>query len=123
MKKMLNFDKFLSETQKETFKVQIFGEEYEVKNSIPASIPVMMARLEADTEIDDTVFSKYIMNAADTMLGKEVVDKLCQKGMSSAELVLLVQQLFKTINGTEDDETQELDDESGKVVAEKSGKK
>ena len=124
MSKTLNFDKFMSEKVKEYITVTIFGKEYQVLSAIPATVPVMMAR--AETVMDGEAQVKLVMQAADTMLGADTVDELCKLGMSAKELSALVQKLFLSINGAEDEdeESQELSDDSGKVpVAGKKPKK
>lgn len=114
MGKILNFDLFISEKKKETITVTVYGKNYEVPMEIPAIVPVMMARAEA--AMDATQSVKMVMGAADVLLGENVVDELCRKGMSSNDLAELVQHLFNMIRGVdgEDDEVEEIDDESSK---------
>lgn len=114
MGKILNFDLFMSEKKKESITVTVYGKDYEVPMEIPAIVPVMMARAEA--AMDATQSVKMVMGAADVLLGENVVDELCRKGMSSNDLAELVQRLFNMIRGVdgEDDEVEEIDDESSK---------
>lgn len=115
MKKVIEFDKFIQEKNAETITVKAFGEEIQVKAEIPAIVPVMLAR--AENENDLVTQAKITMKAADIMLGKEMVDKLCEKGIGSKELASLIEKLFSEINGTDDDEEgQELSDEESRVT-------
>jgi len=112
--KVLNFDQFLSEKNKETISVTVFGENYEVPAQIPAIVPVMMARAESTS--DPQMATRMTMKAADAMFGEEAVNEMCDNGMSAPDLANLVQQLFKMINGTddEDDDTEEVSDEDSR---------
>lgn len=123
MGKILNFDQFMSEKQKETITVTVYGKEYAVPMEIPATVPVMMAR--AESSMDGQQSTKMVMRAADAMFGADAVDEMCSKGMSAGNLASLVQELFKAINGTDDDEEEELtDDDSRKQTGEgKNAKK
>lgn len=114
MGKVLNFDQFLSEKNKETISVTVFGENYEVPAQIPAIVPVMMARAESTS--DPQMATRMTMKAADAMFGEEAVNEMCDNGMSAPDLANLVQQLFKMINGTddEDDDTEEVSDEDSR---------
>ena len=122
MGKMLNFDKFIQEKQKETIEVKVYGDVYTVPMEIPAIIPVMMAR--AEEEMDTVTRTRMVMRAADSMFGVEGVNKMCQKGMSAQAMGELVEAVFAQITGSDDDEdeAQELDDESGKVQTTRSKK-
>ena len=113
--KILNFDLFMREKTKETITVTIFGEDYEIPMQTPAIVPVMMARAEMD--LDPTQSTMMIMKAADAMLGKATVDKLCAKGLSAFDLSQLVQKLFYEFNHADEDEAQELTDEDSRVAA------
>jgi len=112
--KVLNFDQFMSEKNKETIDVQVYGKTYKVPMEIPAIVPVMMAR--AESALDPQQSTKMVMRAADAMLGSEAVDELCCKGMSASDLSSLVQQLFKKINGADEDEdeAEEVSDEDSR---------
>ena len=114
MGKVLNFDQFMSEKNKETIDVQVYGKTYKVPMEIPAIVPVMMAR--AESALDSQQSTKMVMRAADAMLGAEAVDELCCKGMSASDLSSLVQQLFKKINGADEDEdeAEEVSDEDSR---------
>lgn len=115
MNKILNFDQFIAEKKKETITVTIFGKEYIVPCEIPANVPVMMAR--AETEMSGQEQLKLVMQAADNMFGREAVNELCAKGISTKDLADLVQKLFVKISGTEpDEESQEIDELSNKVA-------
>lgn len=120
--KMLDFDLFMSERNKETIDVKVFGKTYQVAKEIPAIVPVMMARAEEDA--NSTLSGQMILRAADGFFGKGAVDEFCSKGMTTAELSNLVTQLFRAINGTEDDEeAEELSDEDSRIAVKKETKK
>lgn len=111
MGKTLNFDLFMQEKNAEVLDVIIYGKTYHVPMAIPAIVPIMMARAE---ELSDNDSTRMIMRAADAMLGRDNVDEICAKGMTAKDLAGLIQRLFTMINGSGDDDEQELDDESGK---------
>lgn len=115
MGKVIDFDRFIQEKNEDTVTVKALGEEIVVKASIPAIVPVMMAR--AENADDPAMQTRMLMKAADSMLGPENVDKLCNKGLGGKELALLMEQLFTAINGDdEEDEAQELSDEDTRVT-------
>lgn len=125
MKKVLDFDQFMAERNRETIEVKVFGKTYTVRKEIPALVPVMMARAEEST--DSTLSGRMILRAADGWFGKEVVNEFCDMGMTTAELSNLVTQLFRAINGTDDDDedaVEEYTDEDSRVVEKQNnGKK
>ncbi len=121
MSKTLNFDKFISEKEREKIEVTIFGKVYEVECFVPAIVPVMMARAESSNDPQASV--KMVMIAADAMLGQKTVNELCAKGMSANDLAELVKRLFGIMNGTdgnEDDEYEEVSDDDSRKVNGKS---
>lgn len=122
MSKTLDFDKFLSEKNKETLDVTVFGKVYRVPLMIPAIVPVMMARSEEN--LDQNESTKMVYRAADALFGEDAVNEMCAKGMSGKDMAELVQSVFNIINGKEDedDEAQELSDEDSHVAAPRRGK-
>lgn len=117
MSKTLNFDKFISEKEREKIEVTVFGNVYEVECFVPAIVPVMMARAESSNDPQASV--KMVMIAADAMLGRKTVNELCAKGISASDLSELVNRLFKIINGSdgnEDDEYEEVSDDDSRKV-------
>jgi len=112
--KVLKFDQFMKEKNREKIQVEVLGCTYYVTSQIPALVPVMMAR--AENADDQQLATKMVMRAADAMFGAEAVDEMCNNGIAASELAELVQQLFKMINGTEDDDddSQELTDEDSR---------
>lgn len=117
MSKVLNFDKFMSEKNRETINVTVHGKEYIVPYEVPAIVPVMMAR--AETSKDPQLATKMVMRAADAMFGPEAVNEMCSNGLSANDLAELVQKLFQLINGGDDDEddSEELTDEDSRKAA------
>ena len=108
--KTLDFDNFMQEKTKEKIEVTVYGKKYQIAAEIPAIVPVMMAR--AEVVKDNALATKMIMIAADTMFGKEAVEQMCHDGMSANNLALLVQQCFKQIqNSDDDDDSEDLSDE------------
>lgn len=122
MSKTLDFDKFLSEKNKETLDVTVFGKVYRVPMMIPAIVPVMMARSEEN--LDQNESTKMVYRAADALFGADAVNEMCAKGMAGKDMAELVQSVFNIINGKEeeDDEAQELSDEDSHVAAPRRGK-
>lgn len=122
MSKTLDFDKFLSEKNKETLDVTVFGKVYRVPMMIPAIVPVMMARSEEN--LDQNESTKMVYRAADALFGTDAVNEMCAKGMAGKDMAELVQSVFNIINGKEeeDDEAQELSDEDSHVAAPRRGK-
>ena len=116
MGKVLDFDLFMSERNKETIEVKVYGKTYQIAREIPALVPVMMAQAEEDA--DATVSYQMILRAADGWFGKNVVDEFCSNGMTTTELANLVTRLFQMINGEEnDDQAEEYTDEDSRVAA------
>ena len=113
MGKTLNFDLFMQETEHRTLDVTIFGDVYTVPMEIPAIVPIMMAR--AEENMNPAESTRMIMRAADAMFGTEAVNKMCRKGMTAKNIAKLVEKLFSEINGSDDDEVQELTDEDSRV--------
>ena len=123
MGKLLDFDKFITEHEKHTIDVKVYGDVYNVPCEIPAIVPIMMARAEETMSPQDS--TRMIMRAADTLFGVEGVNQMCRKGMTAKELAALIEKLFREINGAdeEDNEAQELTDEDSRVQTKKPGKK
>lgn len=115
MNKVLDFDQFMAERNKETVDVKVYGKTYKIAKEIPALVPIMMARSEEDSNAE--VSGQMILRAADGWFGKKVIDEFCAKGMTTRELCNLVTQLFRAINGTDDDdeEAEEFTDEDSRV--------
>lgn len=122
MSKVLNFDQFIQEKNKETIDVTVFGKVYTIKAEVPAIVPVMMAR--AESESNQQAATKAIIRAADAMFGRAAIDEMCEKGISSNALSEMVQRLFLMINGNDagDDDSEELDDSDSRVAAPNKGK-
>ena len=124
MKKVLDFDQFLQEKNKELLTIKAYGKEYTFPAEMPTIVPVMLAR--AAEEVDTAQESKITVGALDMLLGKENVDELCQKGLTVPEFRLLAKKIFGMINGAlpENEETQEMTDEdSRKTVGGNKAKK
>lgn len=123
MSKLLNFDRFMAEKNRETIDILIYGETVTIRSAIPAVVPVTMARAEESGDNAERV--RMVMRAADAMFGKENVDRWCARGISAEELGALVTKAFALVNGGEDeeeDDSVELDDESGKTAPRKPEK-
>ena len=116
MRKVLEFDKFLSEAKGDTIDVTVYDKTYKIKSRIPAIVPLMMARAEelADQSFRNAEYTRMIFKAADAIFGKDNMTEIAGKGMSVDELSLLIQKVFNLINGEEedDDEEEELSDDS-----------
>ena len=123
MKKVLNFDKFISEKENETIEVTVYGKKYFVPAKIPAIVPVMMARAEDDPASG----TRMVMKAADVLFGQKAVNQMCENGMSATELADLVQRVFVLINGDDSDEDEDSeeysDEDSRRTVGGSKGKK
>ncbi|MBR3795961.1 MAG: hypothetical protein IKK34_08035 [Clostridia bacterium] len=119
MSKMLDFDLFMSEKEKETITVKVYGKEYEVPAKMPAVVPLMMARAErlADQSSRNAAFVKMIFTAADALFGTKQMDDICARGMDVEQLSMLIQKVFNVINGSEEDdgEATELTDEDSRT--------
>lgn len=113
-KKVLDFDRFLAEKVKDTIEVVVYGRKLEIRNEIPAIVPIMMAR--ANEEGGNANLS--VFKAADIMFGKENVNALCEAGMTASEFTELLQSVFQMINGKSDDDDEDegvLDGDSGEA--------
>lgn len=114
-RRILNFDRFMKEKERETIDIVIMGKTYTINGEIPAIVPVMMARAQESNDPQASV--RMVFAAADALLGTDTVTELCAAGISAADLTELVQQIFAMINGADDDDDeQEVDDEDGKSV-------
>lgn len=123
MSKLLDFDQFMAERNKETIDVKVYGKTYKIAKEIPALVPIMMARSEEDE--NSTLSGQMILRAADGWFGKKTVDEFCRKGMTTNELSNLVTQLFRAINGADDEDeaSEEYTDEDSRIVKENKSKK
>lgn len=119
--KYYDFDQFISEKESEYITVKILDKEYTVQKEIPALLPVLMARHEGS--IDQQEQSRLLLRAADMLFGEGAVDEMCKKGLSTKSLIKIIEKLFKLIGANDDDDSEELDDESGKKAVGKPGKK
>lgn len=127
--KMLDFDNFLSEQTQEFMDIKLFGKTWKVPNSIPAFIPLSLARAEKDKNAS----SKLTMQAAETMLGKKFVEEVAKHPEFSAQqLGELMRQIFRLVRGLdpagteeegEDGEGETLEENGGGVVAKGTAKK
>lgn len=116
--KVLNFDKFIAEHNKEQVEITVYGKVYKVPCEIPAIVPVMMARAEQDANA--VLSSQMIIKAADSLFGTEAVNEMCNHGMTAPMLTELVKRTFDAINGKVDedeDEAEELSDEDSRVAS------
>lgn len=116
--KVLNFDKFIAEHNKEQVEITVYGKVYKVPCEIPAIVPVMMARAEQDANA--VLSSRMIIKAADSLFGTEAVNEFCDHGMTGPMLTELVKRTFDAINGKVDedeDEAEELSDEDSRVAS------
>ena len=117
MRKVLEFDKFLSEAKGDTIDVTIYDKTYRIQSRIPAIVPLMMARAEelADQASRNAEYTRMIFKAADAIFGRDNMTEIAGKGMSVDELSLLIQKVFNLINGEEreENEEEELSDDSG----------
>lgn len=123
-RKTIDFDKFMSERNAETFDVVVFGKTYKCKKEIPAIVPLKMARAE---QADPAESIKLVFSAAASLFGSEGVENMCADGITFNEMSQLVKKAFDLINGVDDDdeELQEVTDEDSHVVRKgvKSSKK
>ncbi|MBR6029223.1 MAG: hypothetical protein IKP40_09025 [Clostridia bacterium] len=126
-RRTLNFDNFIMEKDREPVYVTVFGKEYPVRPEIPAIVPVQLARagLKASDDVSEGDSAMNLIRAGDIMLGREAMDEICAKGLSTADLGALIMKLFELVNGTsvDGDESEELDDESGLEAAGGKAKK
>lgn len=120
--KTLNFDRFLSEKKNEYITVTVMGKEYKVRNEVPAIVPIMIARAGEDENASTVGLA--MMRAGDVMFGKEAIDEMCNNGISTTELGMLIRQVFGMVSGQDidGDDTETLDD-SSRYVEKKKPKK
>lgn len=112
-KKMLNFDQFLAEKNKDYIEVTVYGKVYKVKREVPAIVPIMIGR--AGEDADEKLLGEAMMRAGDIMFGKDVIDELCDKGISATELGHLIRQVFTMVSGQDvdgDEDSATYDDSS-----------
>ena len=104
-----DFDDMLSESRGDTITIRVFGKDYTCDASMPAYVPVMMARYA-----DDPVMSRKITyDAADLLFGEEAVSEWLQHAeMTVEKMDTLIMQVFSMIYGgdPEDAEPQEVNE-------------
>ena len=116
---MLDFDRFLSEKREACVTVTVFGKPYRVKREIPALLPLLLARAEADGQPAE--MGKALLRTGDLLFGAENVDGFCRQGMTAEELTALVEQTLTLICGQNPGEdTETLEDDGSR---EQEGKK
>ncbi|MBQ7487536.1 MAG: hypothetical protein IJT77_08605 [Clostridia bacterium] len=109
MENILDFDLFLKEKEHRTLMVRILGEEYSIPATIPAIVPLKMARAERlrDMGLRNAEYTRLIFEAADAMFGEKQVDRFADR-ISAQELALLIQKCFEWINGSPEAQEGEL---------------
>ena len=120
----LNFDNFMTEKKQEPILVTVFGKEYPVKPEIPAIVMVTLARSN-DTSLSEYDAAKMMFRAGDVIFGKSAITEMCEKGLTSEQMVSLIKMVFEVINGkdVDGDDVEELTDEDGMVTTSTAGKK
>jgi len=116
MENILDFDLFLKEKEHKTLTVRILGEEYSIPATIPAIVPLKMARAERlrDNGLRNAEYTRLIFEAADAMFGQQQVDRFADR-ISAQDLAVLIQKCFERINGGADaQEGEELTDEQSR---------
>ena len=124
MQNYLDFDAFLREAEKTMMKIRVLGKEYEVKPELPALIPMKLARAQEGMSEEETV--RMYLQSADAIFGKEAIDEMCEKRLTTPELAELVKQTVALIRGEEPKESggEVLMDDAGRVAMRKApGKK
>lgn len=116
--KVLNFDQFMAEKNKDYIEVTVFGKTYKVKNDVPAIFPVKLAR--ASESVNNGVVGSALMEAGEIMFGQDAVDEMCRNGISAKELGMLYIQVFNMVSGqnidAEDIDVETYEDDASKVV-------
>lgn len=108
MVKFHDFDKQFSEMKHETMSIHMFGKDYSFEAKIPAWVPLELSRQEEGEEVSGLVMFK----AARDIFGKETVaewKKLPNFSMDMLSEVIKV--VFQMINGTLEDEPQEVSED------------
>lgn len=123
-KRTLNFDQFMQEKKQEPIYVTVFGKEYAAKSEIPAIVMINLARSN-ESSIDDSEAAALILQAGDIIFGKEAINQMCADGISAANLVVLIRQVFDMANGQDldGDDSEEISDEAGMTAADRKAKK
>lgn len=106
---MLDFDRFLAEKQKEYLSVRVDGRVYRVQRAIPALLPVLLAR--ADAEQDRAGTGRVLMQLGDAMFGRKAIDGFCRAGMTAEELNRLIEQTLTAILDAEAGNAETLEDD------------
>ncbi|MBQ9301291.1 MAG: hypothetical protein IJ214_12370 [Clostridia bacterium] len=110
---MLDFDRFLSEKKKAYVTVSVFGKPYRVRREIPALLPILLARAEAEGQAAE--MGKALLKTGDMLFGAENVDGFCRQGMTAEELTELVEQTLALICGKKpENDTETLEDDGSR---------
>ena len=123
-KRTLNFDNFMAEQKKEPIYVTVYGKEYEAKAEIPAIVMVNLARSN-ESGVSESEAAIMILRAGDVIFGRKAVNQMCEDGISTSDLVLLIRQVFDLANGEslDGDDSEDISDEAGMVAPESRAKK
>ncbi len=120
MNKILDYDRFMQEVSREPVIVRVHGREYTIPASIPALVPLMMARAERlqDDRERNAEYAKLVFAAADAMFGEKQMDDICAHGLTAEDLPGLIQKCFEVIQGqnAEEDDEEEYDDENSRIT-------
>ncbi len=122
MNTVLDFDLFLREKEEKLLEVRVLGSSYFIKPEIPALIPITLARAAEGLSPEETI--RMSLQAADAIFGREAMDEMCRKGLTTGELAELVQKTVGLIRGDEPEDGEILADDAGHVAMRKTpGKK
>ena len=115
-----DFDAAWAELENEGLKFKAKGQEYTIPASIPAKTMLRLISLYRKYGTEKNIPEIEQMDLAITVLGQDVVDDLCERGMTANELAEVVTWAFARYRG-EPEETE--GEESPNPKAPKRGKK
>lgn len=93
-RKYLDFDAFWQErqTKREPIRVRVFGETHELRPSLPAAVVIKLARVMTEAESpEEEITPQDLLDVAEGLFGKELLDKWTAQGMTIDQLEALVE--------------------------------
>lgn len=110
MSKYRDFDAMFSEIKRETLTIKVFGKEYTFPATIPAAIPLELAKYDSDREIP----GKTIIRFLTVMFSQPVLDEwTAHREMTVDMLGEILKTVMAMINGNDEPEIEEVTEDDG----------
>ena len=100
MDKYFDFDKFMAEKERKPVIIHIFGEDEELPPALPADITLEVMRMNADP--NTVVTESQVFMLATKIFGDDRLKKWCDKGLDTEGLEVLITEVFRIYQGTDE---------------------